>query len=41
MARGKKVPISGPLIREKALYFAESLEHKDFIASVGWLDRFK
>ena len=41
MARDKNVPISGPLIREKALYFAESLGHKDFIASVGWLDKFK
>ena len=29
------------LIREKAPYFAESLGHKDFIASVGWLDKFK
>ena len=36
MARDKNVPIT----REKALYLAESLGYKDFIASVGWLDKF-
>ena len=41
MVCDKNVPISGPLICEKALYFAESLGHKDFIASVAWLDKFK
>jgi len=41
MARNKNVPISGPLNPENDLYFAESLGHKDFITSVGWLDKFK
>lgn len=40
MARARNVSISGPLIRKKALSFAECLGHADFVASVGWLDKF-
>lgn len=41
VARHKNIPLSGPLIREKAVEFAESLGHSDFVASAGWLDKFK
>ena len=41
MARDKNVPIKGPHNREKVLYFTKSLGHKDFMASVSWLDKFK
>lgn len=40
-ARDKNVPLSGAIIREKALEFASVLGHKDFASSVGWLDKFK
>lgn len=40
-ARGKNVPISGPLICEKAVSIAESLGISDFKASAGWLTSFK
>lgn len=39
-ARNKNVPISGPLIKEKALEVSENLKICDFKASNGWLDRF-
>ncbi|XP_017475638.1 PREDICTED: tigger transposable element-derived protein 4-like [Rhagoletis zephyria] len=41
VARHKNIPLSGPLIREKAVEFAESLGYSDFVASAGWLDKFK
>lgn len=40
--REKGVPISGPLIKEKALQLNELMNgDKSFSASTGWLDRFK
>ena len=41
MVRANNLPISGPIVRDKALFFAEALGHKDFMASIGWLDKFK
>lgn len=35
-----KLPMSGPLIQEKALQFANDLGFKDFKASNGWLQSF-
>ena len=35
------LPISGPLIQEKALSFAKSLKKDGFKASNGWVNRFK
>lgn len=40
-ARSKNLPISGPLLVEKALVFASQLKHDDFVCSNGWLARFK
>ncbi|XP_028967284.1 LOW QUALITY PROTEIN: tigger transposable element-derived protein 6-like [Galendromus occidentalis] len=39
--RSNNVPVSGPLLRERAVLFARSLGHPDFQASEGWLARFK
>ena len=33
--------MSGPLLLEKAKFFANELEILDFKQSTGWLDRFK
>lgn len=40
-ARGRNLPLSGPILREKAKQFAEALGHGEFEASVGWLEKFK
>ena len=39
--RSKNIPISGPLLREKAVEYSRALGHDDFQASVGWLNRFR
>ncbi|KAH7964628.1 hypothetical protein HPB51_027131 [Rhipicephalus microplus] len=40
-ARSESLPISGPLLVEKALVFASQLNHDNFVCSNGWLARFK
>ena len=40
-ARERNVPISGQIIREKALDFAKQFNEPDFKASEGWLDKWK
>ncbi|XP_041377364.1 tigger transposable element-derived protein 6-like [Gigantopelta aegis] len=40
-ARSKTLPISGPILKEKALQFAEQLGIADFKASDGWLTSWK
>lgn len=39
--RLKNVPVGGPLLREKAKFCAQKLGIRDFVASSGWLDKFK
>lgn len=40
-ARMQNLPISGGLIKEKALEFSEKLGQPNFKASTGWLDNWK
>ena len=40
-ARGKNMPISGPVLQEKALQYATDLGLDDFKASTGWLGSWK
>ncbi|KAH8035985.1 hypothetical protein HPB51_014342 [Rhipicephalus microplus] len=40
-AQSKNLPISGPLLMEKALVFASQLNHDNFVSSNGWLAKFK
>ncbi|XP_054709229.1 tigger transposable element-derived protein 4-like [Uloborus diversus] len=39
--RDQNLPLSGSLIKEKALQFANALGYSELQASVGWLDKFK
>ena len=39
-ATSRQVPVSGPLLREKALKFASDLGFSDFKGSNGWLESF-
>ncbi|CAM1323339.1 TIGD4 (predicted) [Pycnogonum litorale] len=39
--RAKNVPVTGPLLIEKAKEFANRLKIENFRVSTGWLDRFK
>jgi hypothetical protein len=42
-ARSQGIPVSGPMLQEKALVYAKDLElsDDDFKASNGWLSRFR
>ena len=40
-ARGQNLPVSGDLIKEKALKLAELMHIPNFMASNGWLDNLK
>lgn len=40
-ARAKGLPVTGPMLQEKALKFASDLQVVNFTASNGWLDRFR
>ncbi|XP_054734760.1 tigger transposable element-derived protein 4-like [Anastrepha obliqua] len=40
-ARTRNLPISGGLLKEKALEFSQKLEQPNFKASTGWLDNWK
>ncbi|XP_064465861.1 tigger transposable element-derived protein 4-like [Ornithodoros turicata] len=40
-ARARNLPVSSPLLIEKAQCFALQLNHDDFVCSSGWLARFK
>lgn len=39
--RARLIPLSGPMIQQKALLLAKKNKISDFKASNGWLDRFK
>ncbi|KAK7499105.1 hypothetical protein BaRGS_00009652 [Batillaria attramentaria] len=40
-ARAKGMPVSGPLLQQKAMMFSVTLGHDEFTASNGWLQCFK
>ena len=40
-AREQNVPVSGTLLKKKAIRFARELQIEDFMGSDGWLDRWK
>ena len=37
----QNIPIDGNLIKEKAIAYAKELGYTNFVASTGWLDRWK
>jgi len=39
--RQQGVPVSGPVLREKALRYEREMDIKDFTASNGWFNRWK
>ena len=39
--RSRSIPMNGPMLQEKAKAFACELDVKDFVASSGWLSRWK
>lgn len=39
--RDRDIPVSGPILLQKASFFAEQLGMKEFKSSSGWLDKFK
>lgn len=39
--RSQNIPIDGVLLKEKAMQYAKELGHKEFMASDGWLRRWK
>lgn len=40
-ARQQDIPISGPILTEKAKYLATQMNKPDFTPTNGWLDRWK
>lgn len=40
-ARAKNIPVSGKLIQEKALMLSVELDHSEFSASNGWLEKWR
>ena len=41
MCRNSNIPVSGSMLQEEATLIAEKLETADFVASNGWLEKFK
>ena len=41
VVRDKNIALSGPMVQEKAIEFAQLLNIQDFLASNGWLSRLK
>ena len=41
LARERLISVTGPMLQEEALFTADGMEHADFKATNGWLQRFK